>query len=373
MIKVPYLDLKKMHEPILDKLDVAYHQVMERQWFIGGEADKQFEREFAQYCGVDYCVGVGNGLDAIRLILQAYNIGDGDEVIVPANTYIATALAVTYVGATPVFVDASIKDYNMDPCLIEDKITSKTKAIIAVHLYGQLANMDEICKIARKYGLKLIEDAAQAHGAKSRGKRAGSFGDAAAFSFYPGKNLGALGDAGAVVTNDAELAEKIRAIGNYGSLKKYCHIYKGCNSRLDELQAAFLSVKLQYLEQWNEERRKIADVYSKQICNPNVILPKTPKEREKHIYHIYPILVQDKENFIDFLQKRGIGTNVHYPTPIMEQGAYSELSEEIENYPVTKRICAQEVSIPLYPGMTEEQISGVVASINGYRGEEKDI
>ncbi len=260
MMQVPYLNLEVLHRPIREELDAAYQSVMQREWFIGGEADGKFEEEFAAYCGGDYCVGTGNGLDAIRLILLAYEIGIGDEVIVPANTYIATVLAITYVGATPVFVDADRNTYLIDISKIEEKITKRTKAIIAVHLYGRVVDMDPLVELAGRYSLKVIEDAAQAHGGVYRGKRAGTLGDAAAFSFYPGKNLGALGDAGAVVTNDAGIADKVRAYGNYGSFEKYHHVYKGCNSRLDELQAAFLSVKLKYLDGWNEERRRSAGI-----------------------------------------------------------------------------------------------------------------
>jgi dTDP-4-amino-4,6-dideoxygalactose transaminase len=349
-----------------DELDQAYHSVMERQWFIGGKADEQFEQEFAAYCGTSACVGTGNGLDAIRLILLAYGIGAGDEVIVPANTFIATALAVTYVGATPIFVDADQDTYTIDATKIEEKITDRTKAIIAVHLYGRVADMKPICALAQKYQLKVIEDAAQGHGGMLDGKRVGALGDAAAFSFYPGKNLGALGDAGAVTTNDVELAARIRAYGNYGSYEKYHHVYQGCNSRLDELQAAFLSVKLKYLEQWNEERRRGAKRYSEEIKNPKVKLPQMPTCEKEHVYHIYPVLVENRAGFIAHLKENGIETNVHYPIPMMEQGAYKELNGTADAYPVTKQICEQEVSLPLYPGMTEDEIEKVIACANHF-------
>lgn len=366
MTQIPYLDLEKIHQGIQEELDEAYHQVMNRQWFIDGKADEAFEREFASYCGVKECIGTGNGLDAIRLILQAYGIGYGDEVIVPANTFIATVLAITYVGATPVFVDADENTYNINPQKVEEKITDKTKAIIVVHLYGRAVDVEPFREIADKYSLKLIEDAAQAHGAVVKGKRTGSLGDAAAFSFYPGKNLGALGDAGAVVTNDKEVADRVRALGNYGSYEKYHHVYKGCNSRLDELQAAFLSVKLKYLDKWNEERRKIAARYAKEICNVKVVLPNMPKDIKEHVFHIYPVLVENRTEFIEYLREQGIATNVHYPIPIVEQKAYEEFRGQIETYPVTKKICAQEVSLPLYPGMTEEEIGRVISCVNQY-------
>lgn len=363
---VPYLDLGKIHNEIQDELDAAYREVTKRQWYIGGESDRKFEQEFAAYCGVKECVGTGNGLDAIRLILLAYGIGKGDEVIVPANTFIATVLAVTYVGATPVFVDADMETYNIDIHKIEEKITDKTKAIIVVHLYGRAVDVLSVRKIAEKYSLRIIEDAAQAHGAEVDGKKTGSLGDAAAFSFYPGKNLGALGDAGAVVTNDREIAERVRAYGNYGSYEKYNHVYQGCNSRLDEYQAAFLSVKLKYLEKWNNERRRIAQIYNTQIHNEKIVLPKLPENIRQHVFHIYPILVVGRGRFVEDLRGEGIATNVHYPIPIMEQGAYKECREQINKYPVTKRICAEEVSLPLYPGLTEEQIEGIITCVNRF-------
>lgn len=369
MIAVPYLDLGAIHRPIQDELDEAYRTVTNRQWFIGGEADREFEQRFAAYCGVKACVGTGNGLDAIRLILLAYGIGEGDEVIVPANTFIATALAVTYTGATPVFVDADIHTCNIDISKIEEKITDRTKAVIAVHLYGRAVDMTGIKEIAEKYSLKLIEDAAQAHGAEVDGIRVGNLGHAAAFSFYPGKNLGALGDAGAVVTNDEELAEKIRAYGNYGSYTKYHHVYQGCNSRLDEYQAAFLTVKLKYLDQWNEERRNIAGLYGVRIKNSAVTLPAVPHNIRQHIYHIYPVLVQNRTAFLTHLKRNGIAANVHYPVPIMEQEAYRIYRSSMTDYPVTREICEREVSLPLYPGMTEEQIKWVIACVNDFKTE----
>lgn len=366
MVKVPYLDLGKIHNKIQKELDVAYQEVMENQWFIDGQANKRFEQKFAAYCGAEACVGIGNGLDAIRLILMAYGIGKGDEVIIPANTFIATALAVTYVGATPVFVDANIETYNMDDSLVEEKITKKTKAVIVVHLYGRAVDVTPIRALTDKYGLKLIEDAAQAHGATVRGMKTGILGDVAAFSFYPGKNLGALGDAGAVVTNDEELANKVRAYRNYGSYQKYNHVYQGCNSRLDELQAAFLAVKLQYLDEWNKERRQIARVYLEKIRNSRIVLPEIPQDIREHVFHIFPILVKQREEFIEYMKNNGIQVNIHYPIPIMEQGAYKEFAEQSNQYPVTKRICTEEVSLPLYPGMSNEQIIWIIDCVNRF-------
>lgn len=365
-MEIPYLDLSPIHNPIKPELLEAFQEVVENEWFIKGKFVSKFEKAFANYCGTKYCIGVGNGLEAIRLILNAMEIGEGDEVIVPANTFIATALAVTQTGAVPVFVDADIHTYNIDTTLIEKYITSKTKAIIAVHLYGRMVRMDEVGRIARKYDLKVIEDSAQAHGAHQDGISVGNFGHAAAFSFYPGKNLGALGDGGAVVTNDKELAERINALGNYGSIEKYHHICKGCNSRLDELQSALLLVKLKYLKEWNRERARIAKQYLTDIKNKKVLLPEVLEDKEIHVFHIFPVLVEERERFIKFLRERHIGTNVHYPTPIMEQEAYCEYAGMIENYPVTKRICGEEVSIPLYPGMTQEMIEWVIMCVNQY-------
>ncbi len=364
---ITYLNLKAIHEPIREELDNVYREVVDRSWYISGKYNKQFEEAFAAYCGAPACVGVGNGLDALRLILQAYGIGAGDEVIVPANTFIATVLAVTDVGATPVFVDADMRTYTMDVSLMESKITARTKAVIAVHIYGRTADMDAICEIAGRHGLKVIEDAAQAHGARYRGKRAGSLGDAAAFSFYPGKNLGALGDGGAVVTNDGELAEKVRAIGNYGSIEKYRHLYQGCNSRLDELQAGFLSVKLRYLDAWNRERIRIAGIYQERMQNPNIILPAADGlSEERNVFHIYPVLCSQRDRFLDYLKQRGIGVNVHYPIPIPQQAAYPELKAVQKEIPVTDRICREEVSLPLYPGLSEREIDRIVTAINQY-------
>lgn len=366
-MKIPYLDLGQVHQQVREQLDQVYEEVLYNESFISGKYCREFEQSFAKFCGVQYCVGVGNGLDAIRLILQAMGIGQGDEVIVPANTFIATVLAITYVGATPVLVDADFDTYNIDLTKIEQKITSKTKAIICVHLYGRAVDVEALQNIKQKYQLKIIEDAAQAHGAVIRGKRAGSLGDAAAFSFYPGKNLGALGDGGAVVTKDQELAESIRAIANYGSHEKYVHIYKGCNSRLDELQAGFLGVKLQYLDRWNEERRRIAGRYNKEIRNSSLRLPVWDGASDNHVFHIYPVLCAEREKLKQYLNDKGIGTNIHYPTPIFLQGAYQEMARQADQFPVTTRICREEISIPLYPGLDEEQQNYIIDALNTFR------
>ena len=287
-MKIPFVSFKPMEKELDRELRAAFERVYDRSWYIEGEEGQAFEKAFAEYCGVKYCVGVGNGLDALMLVLKALGIGAGDEVIVPSNTYIATALAVTYTGAKPVFAEPDIKTFNIDVTKIEEKINNKTKAIMPVHLYGQPCDMDPIMDIAKKHDLFVVEDCAQAHGAKYKGKKIGTFGDAAGFSFYPGKNLGALGDAGAVVTNNEELAKKIRALGNYGSDYKYHHIYMGNNSRLDEMQAAFLSAKLPILEKMNEERRRIAKKYLEDVKNENVILPYVPDYAEP-VWHIFGI------------------------------------------------------------------------------------
>ncbi len=367
MKKIEYLDLKRIHEPMRKEIDLAVANVLDDSWYIQGKYCTEFERAFAEYCGTKYCVGVGNGLDAIRLILEGYGIGAGDEVIVPAHTFIATALAVSYVGAIPVFADVDSRTCNLDPTQIPKKITSKTKAIIAVHLYGRMADVREIKKIADEHNIKLIEDAAQAHGAGKDGQKVGNLADAAAFSFYPGKNLGALGDGGAVTTNDPELADRIRALGCYGSHVKYEHIYKGYNSRLDEMQAAIMLKKLNYLDEWNKERQRIAFRYCSEIKNENVKLPEYNEVcPEENVWHVFPVLVENRKKFIQYMEDSNIGHNVHYPKPIMDQGAYLDMGISSEEYPITKRICAQEVSIPLYPGLQEEEVQYIIDVINRY-------
>lgn len=365
MMKIPFVSFEKMHREIEEELQAAFQTVLASNWFIQGEELAAFEREFAAYCGTKYCVGCGNGLDALYLILRAYGIGDGDEVIVPANTYIATALAVSYTGAKPVFVEPKEATFNINPDLIEEAITGRTRAIMAVHLYGQPAEMDEILAVARKHDLKVIEDAAQAHGAVYKGIRTGHLADAAGFSFYPGKNLGALGDGGAVVTDDAALAGKVRALGNYGSDYKYHHIYKGNNSRLDELQAAFLRVKLRELERWNEERRRIAARYLKEIKNPKLRLPNVSGDAT-HAYHIFGICCDTRDELERYLNENGIGTNKHYPTPIHLQGAYAELGLPAGTFPIAERLSATELSIPMFYGLTEDEVDYVIEKLNAF-------
>ena len=365
-MKIPFSTFEVMHREIEDEILAKFKEVYEKNWFIQGEECTKFEEEFATYCNTKYCVGVGNGLDALFLPLKAMGIGEGDEVIVPSNTYIATALAVSYTGATPVFVEPTLESFNIDPSEIEARITDKTKAIMAVHLYGQMANMDEILAIAKKHGLKVIEDSAQAHGATFRGSIAGSMGDGAGFSFYPGKNLGALGDAGAFVTNDKELADKVRALGNYGSDYKYHHIYAGNNSRLDEVQAAFLRIKLRQLNKWNANRVETAKKYLAGIHHPDVVLPTILPEHE-HVFHVFAIRSNRRDELEKYLNEKGIGTNKHYPIPMHMQGAYADLQIPEGSLPLAEEISKTQLSLPLSYGMTEEEINYVIDAVNQWK------
>lgn len=364
-MKIPFVSFLPMEKELNNDIRTAFDRVFTSSWYIEGKEDEAFEKSFAEYCGTSYCVGCGNGLDALMLSLKALGVGESDEVIVPSNTYIATALAVTYVGATPVFVEPDINTFLIDPALIEAKITAKTKAIMPVHLYGQACDMDSIMAIAKKHNLYVVEDCAQAHGATYNGRKVGSFGDAAGFSFYPGKNLGALGDAGAAVTNSKELADKIRAFGNYGSDYKYHHIYKGNNSRLDEMQAAFLSAKLPHLDKMNEERRRIADMYTSGITNPKVITP-IVKDSCVPVWHIYGIRCKERDALEKFLNDRGIGTNKHYPIPMHMQDCYKDLGIKHGELSIAEEISATELSLPMYYGMTDEQVQYVIDAINEF-------
>lgn len=364
MIKVPFATVAYMHKEIQNNLDEAYKRVLDNSWYIQGEECREFEKEYAKYVGTKYCIGAATGLDAIYLILKAMGIGDGDEVIVPSNTFIATALAVSYVGARPVFVEPQIRTYNIDVNRIEEKISRRTKAVIAVHLQGRPADMDPISMIARNYGLRIIEDAAQAHGSHYKGKMVGSLSDASAFSFYPGKNLGALGDGGCITTNSKELAEKIRTLGNYGSDYKYHHIYKGTNSRLDEIQAAFLRAKLPYLNKWNRERQRIANRYLNEINNSSIILPLESTKEYEHTYHVFVIRCKKRNELETYLAYRGIATMKHYPIPIHLQEAYEDLEIHEGELPIAEEISKTVLSLPMYYGMTDDIISYVINCIN---------
>ena len=365
-MKIPFVSFKPMEKELDKELRGAFERVYTRSWYIEGKEDEDFEKAFAQYCDSEYCVGVGNGLDALFLALKALGIKEGDEVIVPSNTYIATALAVTYVGAVPVFVEPDIRTFNIDPTKIEASITDKTKAIMPVHLYGQACDMDPIMEIARKHNLFVVEDCAQAHGARYKGKVIGSFGAAAGFSFYPGKNLGALGDAGATVTNNENLAKKVRALGNYGSDYKYHHILQGNNSRLDELQAAFLSAKLPHLDEINVERRRIANRYLNEIKNTEIILPYVP-EYATPVWHIFGVRCERRNDLEKFLNDSGIGTNKHYPIPMHMQECYKDLGYKEGDFPIAEKISATELSLPMYYGMTDEEIQYVIDKINEFK------
>lgn len=365
-MNIPFVTFKPMEEELDKDIREAFDRVYARSWYIEGEEDKNFEEAFAKYCNVKYCIGVGNGLDALYLSLKALGIKEGDEVIVPSNTYIATVLAVSYTGAFPVFVEPDIRTFNINPLEIESKITNRTKAIMPVHLYGQPCDMDLIMDIANKHNLYVIEDCAQAHGAKYKGKLIGSFGNVSGFSFYPGKNLGALGDAGAVVTDNKELADKIRALGNYGSDYKYHHIYKGNNSRLDEFQAAFLSAKLPHLDRMNEERRRIAHKYLSGIHNPELVLPYVP-EYAKAVWHIFALRCKRRDELERFLNDAGIATNKHYPIPMHLQKCYSDLGYKQGDFPIAEEISSTQLSIPMYYGMSDEEIEYVIDKINEFK------
>jgi dTDP-4-amino-4,6-dideoxygalactose transaminase len=364
-LRILFNNFKPMHEEIEDEVLKKFQQVYRTNYFILGKEVKKFEDSFSEFCNTKYCIGCGNGLDALYLILRAYEIGAGDEVIIPCNTYIATALAISYTGAKPVLIEPDINTYNMDINLIESLITERTKAIIPVHLFGHICEIGKIKTLAKKYGLKLIEDCAQAHGAELFGEKAGSLGDAAAFSFYPGKNLGALGDAGAVVTNDEYLANKIKAIRDYGSDKKYYHKYKGVNSRLDEVQAAVLSIKLKYINKWNNYRSYIADSYLQGITNTKVIKPYIMPS-SKPVWHLFVVRCKERDKLKQFLSEKYIDTLIHYPIPIHLQEAYKDSGYKIGDFPKGEQIASQILSLPIWYGMTNEQIDFVIDAINKF-------
>lgn len=364
---IPFLDLKQINNQYKDELIIACKRVIESGWYILGEEVEKFEKEFADYCGTEFCIGVNSGLDALALIIRGYKelgvFKEGDEIIVPANTYIASILAITENRLKPVLVEPYLRTYLIDPEQIENKITDKTKAIMVVHLYGQTCEMEPIWEIAKKYNLKIIEDSAQAHGAFYKGKRAGNLGDASGFSFYPGKNLGALGDGGAVTTNDKELAEVLRALRNYGSHKKYENLYKGINSRLDEIQAAMLRVKLKYLDEEIEKRRKIAKFYLENIKNPDIVLPFVRK-REEHVWHLFVIRTENRDKLQKYLYDRGIQTMTHYPIPPHKQKAYKEWKNV--SLPITEKIHREVLSIPIYGSLSLDKVKYIVDTINRF-------
>jgi dTDP-4-amino-4,6-dideoxygalactose transaminase len=362
-VKVPFLDLQSPHSELQSQLEAAFRRVLDSGWYIQGHELESFETEFAAYCETKHCVGVANGLDALHLILRAYDIGKGDEVIVPSNTYIATWLAISYAGATPVPVEPIESSFNIDPERIESAITARTRAIIPVHLYGQPVDMDAVAVIAQQYDLIVIEDAAQAHGASYKGRQVGGLGNAAGFSFYPGKNLGALGDGGAVTTNDDDLAGKIRVLRNYGSDIKYHNKVKGFNSRLDELQAALLRVKLLKLEQWNTRRKEIAVMYSSGLGELDLILPSDPDWADS-VWHLYVIRVADRDNFMSNLDKAGIDTMIHYPIPPHLQPAYADAGWMKGDFPVAESIHDTVVSLPIGPHLNNHSVAYVIENVS---------
>ncbi|ELJ9037413.1 DegT/DnrJ/EryC1/StrS family aminotransferase [Campylobacter upsaliensis] len=362
---VKFLDLKKVNERFNKEFEVKFKELLDSGWFLLGEQTKLFEKQFANYCGVEHCIGVANGLDALRLIIRAFDFEKGSEILVPANTYIASILAISDNDCKPILIEPELRTYNIDPNRIEANISSKTKAIMVVHLYGKVCDMDKISTIAQKYNLKLIEDCAQAHGAIYSGQRVGSFGDAAGFSFYPGKNLGALGDAGAVLCKDEALATKIRALANYGSLKKYENIYQGLNSRLDELQAGILSIKLKMLDKDNEARRRIAQIYLKNIKHKDVILPCCEKE-EGHVWHCFVIRTPFRDALVKYLKQNGIETIIHYPIAPHKQECYKDLSHL--SLPLSEQIHNEVLSLPISPMMSEEDALRITDLINNFKG-----
>jgi dTDP-4-amino-4,6-dideoxygalactose transaminase len=363
--EVEFLDLKRPYLEIRDEMDAAYRRVMDSGWYILGREVEAFEREFAAYCGVKHCVGVANGLEALQLILKAYEIGAGDEVIVPANTYIATWLAVSAVGARVVPVEPAERTYNIDASRIASAITPRTRAILAVHLYGQTAEMDSISEVARRHNLKVIEDAAQAHGARYQDRRAGSLGNAAGWSFYPTKNLGAMGDAGAVTTADGDVAERIRVLRNYGSRLKYYNEEKGVNSRLDELHAALLRAKLKHLDEWNSRRSKVAAVYMQELKDTDLVLP-VVAEGADPAWHLFVVRSRDRDSLQKHLKSAGINTLVHYPVPPHLQGAYRELGLPAGTFPLTEAIHREVLSLPMGPHLTDVDVERVVRAARSF-------
>ena len=362
-MNVPFVDLKAQYLSIKEEMDNAIQYIIENTAFIGGDALKTFESRFAEFCGANYCVGVGNGTDALWIVLKSLGIGNGDEVIVPANSFVATSEAVTMAGAKVVFCDVDKARYTIDPALIESKISSRTKAIIPVHLYGCPADMDSINEIARKYQLYVIEDAAQAHGAVYKGQKVGTLGDAACFSFYPGKNLGAYGDGGAVVTNNGELAKKVRMYANHGRIGKYNHEFEGVNSRLDGLQAAVLNIKLNYLQKWSDDRLRNARRYNELLADcSSVICPIIPEETIP-VFHLYVIRTEQRDALKDFLKENGISSGVHYPIALPNLDAYKYLGHTAGDFPISSMYQEKILSLPMYPELTDEMIKWVVGKV----------
>jgi len=363
-IKIPCSELKIQYEHIKEEIKAAFDEVFESSWFILGKQVEMFEQEFARYCGASYGVGVGSGTEALHLALLACDVQPGDEVITVANTAVPTISAISFAQATPVFVDIDPLSYTMDPDAIEAKITSRTRVILPVHLYGQPADMDPILDVAYRHGLKVVEDACQAHGAAYHGQRVGALGDLGCFSFYPSKNLGAYGDAGMVVTNDPELADRIRLLRNYGQRKRYYHDIKGFNSRLDELQAAFLRKKLLHLDEWNVRRRELAKQYAALL--DDCVMKPIEKNYAYHIYHLYVIRCQHRDLLQQYLLDNGIQTLIHYPIPVHLQQAYQDMNLPPGTLPITEQYASEILSLPMFPELTDEQVSVVADAINRF-------
>jgi dTDP-4-amino-4,6-dideoxygalactose transaminase len=365
-MKVPFLNLKIQNDVAKEEIEKDIKSVIETCAFAGGPFVEKFEDDFAKYCNTKYALGVGNGTDALWVILIALGIGKGDEVITTPNSFIATAEAISFSGAKPVFVDVEEKYYSMNYKMLEKAITPRTKAIIPVQIFGQICDMDPILEIAKKHKLYVIEDACQAHGAEYKGKRAGSIGDAGAFSFYPGKNLGAFGEAGAVVTNNDEIAAKIKMFRDHGQSRKYFHDIVGWNARMDGIQGAVLKAKLKHLDKWNEERSKIAKIYREKLSDIKEIILPNENNLGKHIYHIYAIRVKNRDNFMNFMKDNDIGCAIHYPVPIHLQNAYKDLGLKKGTFPVAEQIAEEFVSLPMFPGLTNQEIDFTVDKIRDY-------
>lgn len=365
-MQIPFLSFDEMNKVVRSEILAAFENVFDKAWYILGEEVIKFENSYAEYTGARYCIGVSNGLDALLLALKALNIGSGDEVIVPAHTYIATLLAVTHAGAMPVPVDVDLKTYNIDPDKIEGAITQKTKAVMPVHLYGQACNMDAIMRIAQKHGLYIVEDNAQAHGAQFNGKSTGSWGSVNATSFYPGKNLGALGDGGALTTDDEVLVAKARMLRNYGSEKKYYHEDAGYNMRLDECQAAFLSVKLKYLRKWTDERQEIAGLYHILLNEVRELVLPYVHSNSSHVYHLYVVRTEYRDELKRHLEKKGIGALIHYPVAAHLQKAYEHLGYKKGSFPIAEEIAETCLSLPMWPGMQPYHVERVVDVIRDF-------
>jgi dTDP-4-amino-4,6-dideoxygalactose transaminase len=364
---VPFLALAPIYEELRDEIDAAALRVLHSGWFVGGPENERFEAAFATFTGAAHAVGVGNGLDALHLTLRAMDVGRGDEVIVASNSFIATMLAVSMTGATPVMVEPDLKTYNLDPARVEAAITPRTKVVLPTHLYGQPADLDALLVITRRHGLRLVEDAAQAHGARYRGVRVGGHGDAACWSFYPSKNLGAAGDGGAVTTNDAALAARIRTLGNYGSAERYVNVEKGVNSRLDPIHAAIMAVKLRHLDAWNARRARIAARYLNELGDCGIILPYVPDWAEP-VWHLFTVHTSRRDDLRAALASDGIATQIHYPIPPHRQQAYAELGLGEGSFPIAERLAAETLSLPIGPHLPDEHVGRVIDAVRRWAG-----